>query len=73
MNYNELNRFTGSLTYSIRRFIYLFFIPWHKEGGGGHGTMPPPSPHINTTVLPAVVLTALCGCCFGNPTADSTF
>jgi len=29
MNYDELNRFTGSLNYSIRRFI---FLPWPKGG-----------------------------------------
>jgi len=29
MNYDELNRFTGSLTYRSRRFI---FLPWPKGG-----------------------------------------
>jgi len=37
MTYDELNRFTGSLTYSIRR---LLFQPWPK--GWRHGTMLPP-------------------------------
>jgi len=33
MNYDELNRFTKSLTYSIRRFI---FLPWPKGDGTMH-------------------------------------
>jgi len=38
MNYDELNRFTGSLTYSIqRRFIFFCHSP-----KGVHGTMPWP-------------------------------
>jgi len=34
MNYDELNKFTGSLTNNIRFFC-------HDPKGGGHGTMPP--------------------------------
>jgi len=38
MNYNKLIRFTGSLIYSIRRFIILCYGP----GRRGHGTTAPP-------------------------------
>jgi len=37
MNYDELNRFTGSLTYTLRRFN--FFLPWPK-GGPWHNATP---------------------------------
>jgi len=35
----ELNRFTGSLTYNIRRFIFLC-----HGSKGGHGPTSPPPP-----------------------------
>jgi len=38
-NYDELNRFTGRLTYSILRFFSAM-----PKGGGENGTMPPPPP-----------------------------
>jgi len=46
MNYDELNRFTESLTYSIRRFI-IFFCHGPK---GGHGTMTLPPSKKNLAV-----------------------
>jgi len=47
MYYDELNMFTGSLTYSVRRFI--FSVMAQKRG---HGTMPLP---LNTLLF--IVLT----------------
>jgi len=41
MNYDELNRFTGSLTYSNP--FFLFFLPWpNEEEGPWAWHMPPP-------------------------------
>jgi len=43
MNYDELNRFNGSLTYSIRRFIFSAMA----QGGGAWPNAFPPPP-LNT-------------------------
>jgi len=37
MNYDELNRFTSSLTYSVRRFIFYAIA---QRGKGGMGQCP---------------------------------